>query len=280
LPRPVKVSAPAIRKHLRKRGFHWLPRLQKRAYPAKERKKRMVFSKYIVRMGVNGINDEISAAMDGVIITRPPASEVDRSNYCLHGETSMWRRKGEACKPQLSGEDPYADQIPLARAIPLWGAISAKGYSDILHHKKKKVSTDEWVKSISKGSMTKALQHLRSSKARRPLRILCDNERFLSARLRNVEYKKRGIELLQIPPRSPDLNPIEMLWSWVRTQLRHRDLADLRKGRPPLGKTAYKTRVKTLLKSKGAQKVGAACFKSLRKKCQQVIRNKGAAIRY
>ena len=44
-------------------------------------------------------------------------------------------------------------------------------------------------------------------------------------------------------PKSPDLNPVEMFWGWLRKKLRSMDLEDLRKKRRPLGKTAYTARV-------------------------------------
>ena len=52
-----------------------------------------------------------------------------------------------------------------------------------------------------------------------------------------------------VPAKSPDLNPIEMFWGWVRRQLRLKDLEDTREKRPVLGNTAYKIRVKNLFKS-------------------------------
>ena len=94
-----------------------------------------------------------------------------------------------------------------------------------------------------------------------------------------VFYQTKHIKLLHIPAKSPDLNPIEMYWSWLGTQLRRKDLADLRQGRPALGKSAYRVRVKAFLKTKKAQTVAKSIFATLKKKCQEVIDKKGAAIR-
>ena len=62
-----------------------------------------------------------------------------------------------------------------------------------------------------------------------------------------------------------------------RRALRARDLADLQRKRQPLGKFAYKRRVKTLCQSQKAQRVAAACARSLREVCQAVVRKRGAA---
>ena len=135
-------------------------------------------------------------AMDGCVLATAPTDDIERRNYCLHGETHMWRKKGEAALPELAGEDPYAEQVPLSRAIPFWGAISENGYCDVVYHKTKKLSTDEWQKdALASGKLWTAVRQLRHSRAR-PFRILCDNETFLATRVSRVYYESKGIELL------------------------------------------------------------------------------------
>ena len=85
------------------------------------------------------------------------------------------------------------------------------------------------------------------------------------------------MELLSIPPRSPDLNPIERYWGWLRRQLRLKDLEDLRKKRRPLGKTAYKARVRAFLKTAKAQSVAKAMWRKMKKVAAEVAAKKGAA---
>ena len=90
-------------------------------------------------------------------------------------------------------------------------------------------------------------------------------------------YRGKKVTLWAVPPKSPDLNPIEMFWGWLRRKLRQMDLADLRLKRRPLGKLAYTTRVKKVIKSQKAQEVAKNYAKRLRKTCQQVVDRKGAA---
>ncbi len=82
-----------------------------------------------------------------------------------------------------------------------------------------------------------------------------------------------------IPPRSPDLNPIEKYWAWLRKALLARDLSDAVAKRPALDKAGYANRVRAICRTPRAQAVAAACSKSLRKTCAEVIRLKGAATR-
>ena len=80
-----------------------------------------------------------------------------------------------------------------------------------------------------------------------------------------------------MPPKSPDLNPVEKFWAFLRRRLRMRDLADLKAKRKPLSKTAYKARVRVVCSAAKAQQVAKNCSRSLRKTCLEVIAKHGAA---
>ena len=191
----------------------------------------------------------------------------------------MWRKDNEAASPELAGDDPYAEQVPLSRAIPIWGAISAKGFGVITFHKTKKLKTHDWMKVLNAGKFAQAVRKLKAPGGGAPWKVLCDNETFLEAKLCRTYYKKKHFKLLHIPAKSPDLNPIESFWGWLRAQLRLRDFRDLRDGRAALGKTAYKVRVKNLLKTKRAQDVAKAKFSAFKKVCREVKNKDGAASR-
>ena len=272
----ISLSTAAIRKHLTKKGYKWLPRSQKRKYSKEDRKTRLVFAKKLATKSDAELKQFLTLCMDGVVIPMAPTSPIERENFCMNGESHMWRKRGEAALPELSGEDPYAEQCPLARCLPLWAGISSKGVAEILFHKTKKVNKEEWVKAG--GSLAAAVKKLKCSRSG-PYRLLCDNEGFLDAKIAKKMYKRHRIEMLHVPPRSPDLNPIERFWAWLRKQLRRKDLADLRAGRPALGKMAFKVRVRALLKTKKAQNAAKSQWVSLKKVCKEVVRKKGAASR-
>ena len=90
-------------------------------------------------------------------------------------------------------------------------------------------------------------------------------------------HASRNIVLWDVPAKSPDLNPIEMFWGWIRKRLRNMDLEDLRKKRPTLDKAAYTARVKSVMRSQRAQTVAKRYAAKFRKTCQQVVDRKGAA---
>ena len=130
----VTLHLTTIRKELRKKGYLWLARAQKRKYSKEDMEVRLAFAKRVVGMSKQELREKLALAIDGVILTMPPKDELGRENWCRHGETHMWRKKGEACSPDLAGDDPYGDQVPLNRSLPMWAGISEGGFAVITFH--------------------------------------------------------------------------------------------------------------------------------------------------
>lgn len=130
---------------------------------------------------------------------------------------------------------------------------------------------------MSSGKLVTAITNLKPVKKRGPWKVLCDNEGFLQAAVATAAHRAAGITLWRIPSKSPDLNPIERVWSHLRKKLRAMDLADAVAKRPVLGKTAYVARVKRLVKTKWFQKTSANCALGLKKVCREVVAKKGHA---
>ncbi len=105
---------------------------------------------------------------------------------------------------------------------------------------------------------------------------MCDNESFLDAPASRAAHAKMSVELWHIPPRSPDLNPVERFWAWLRKRLRAMDLADLKAGRKPVQKFTLKARVRALLKTQKAKEVAKNHVLSLHSVCAKVKRKHGA----
>ena len=124
-----------------------------------------------------------------------------------------------------------------------------------------------------------AIKKLKPVSKRGPWTVLCDGESFLHCPESREAHRKVKVKLWQIPAKSPDLNPIDFFWAWMRRELRARDFADLRAKRPVLGKMAYKQRVVNVLRSAKAQRHAAACVRGLRKVCREVSLKGGAASR-
>ena len=273
----VAVEASTIRKCLKQRGYSWLRRGQKRKYGPEDREARLRFARAVVRLTRKELQSKFAMSLDGVVLSMPPARDTERFNYCWGGVHRMWRKPGETKGPLLAGGGGYEKQVPLARAVPLWGGISPVGFEAVLWHKDKKVNHQEWTNAVRTGKLSAAIRKLNPRRRHGPWHVLCDNETFLRHRACQRAYASRNIHLWGVPPRSPDLNPTEMFWSWLRRQLNAMDLQDLKHKRPVLGKAAYTARVRGLLRSRKAQGVASRCASKFRNSCIQVINNKGAA---
>ena len=120
----------------------------------------------------------------------------------------MWRLPTEACSPELAGHSEYAKQVPLDRAVPLWGGVSAGGFAAVLVHSNKKLTDEEWAGAVDSGRLRNAIRSLDPVRPHGPWWALCDNEAFMRAPLATAAHRRLGVQLWQIPPRSPDLNPV------------------------------------------------------------------------
>ena len=116
--------------------------------------------------------------------------------------------------------------MALDRCLPLWGGIGQGGASVVTFHPDKKISVDEFEEAVKSGKLARALKSVNPDKQRGPWTVLTDNEGFLHSKAVKAALKKPKITLLHIPARSPDLNPVELFWSWLRKKLRRMDLRD------------------------------------------------------
>ncbi len=266
-----------VRKVLKRNGYRWLPRSQKPKYDDAKMQERKAFADRVLKLSDAQLREKLSMSMDGVVLAVPPATEVRRINYCRASETHCWRKPSEKQCPELQGGDKYRKQVPLSRAIPLWGGISAGGFAPIVWHAKHKLDTDEWVEALQFGKLTQAIKDLKPVKRNGPWYVLCDNESFLLTEESQKEYRKAKVRLWRVPARSPDLNPVEKFWGWLRRELVRRDLKDLQAKRPVLKKPGYLKRVQAVCRSPRAQEVASKCAQNFRKACQQISGAGGAA---
>ena len=235
--RGVRLETSTIRKVLARHGYRWLPRSQKPAVSKDLAKERVAFARAVVRKSMAELSADFAFSMDGVILSRPPTDAVERANHCKEGMTHMYRKPGESAHPDLAGDSPYPDQIPRHRLVPMWGGISPGGCAVVTFHKKRKMATEEWERAVKAGKLKKALTSLRPRRCGGPWRVLCDGESFLWSKASVKACSANKINLWRVPPKSPDLNPVEKFWAWLRRELLLKDLADLKARRPALGVT-------------------------------------------
>ena len=152
-------------------------------------------------------------------------------------------------------------------------------FSDILWHGDRKTNAEEWSAAVRAGRLVDAGKRVHPGKSRGPWKVFYDNEFCWHADLSRATHRRHNIQLIQMPSKSPDLNPVKKMWGWARKRLRERDLADLSGGRPVLGKTTYRQRVRLLLNIADAKRVATKLFKHLHKVATKASAAKGAAVK-
>ena len=118
--------------------------------------------------------------------------------------------------------------------------------------------------------MSAAVSRVNPTKPRGPWHIICDNESFLRASGCEAAYRRAKVTLWKLPPRSPDLNPVEKYCGWMRKTLLKKDLEDLRLGKRPMDRVAYIARIRGINKSARAQMVAGNLTNGLLNVCRKV----------
>ena len=78
----IAVEASTIRKFLKRKGYKWLPRNQKRKYSRDQKVARVAFAKAVLQMTPAVLRATLSMSLDGVVLSMPPTNETERYNYC------------------------------------------------------------------------------------------------------------------------------------------------------------------------------------------------------
>ena len=142
----------------------------------------------------------------------------DESPYRLtnsKGKQYVWRKQGEEFK--------QACLVPKFRentsSIMVWGCITWNGPGP-LHFCDGNVNGKHYKSNLEK-NLPLAKKKLKLPK---DFIFLQDNAPAHTAKLCQEFYKEKKLNLMPFPPNSPDLNPIENVWSHIENEIRYKPL--------------------------------------------------------
>ena len=236
-----RVKKKTVHRVLNKAGFKWRPVPRKSKLSPKELAQRKEWVDARLHWTSERWAQELGLVLDGVTLTRAPKPLTGAQKHAAQSIKSMWVKEGEALDNDLHTHNRYGVQLGLK--VPLWGGFNGAGqFTYKFWSEKPKLDQDIWAHQIET-----AVKRAASGKC-----IWHDNEKFLK---QADVYQQSGLKMVNFPPNSGDLNPIENVWSELRKELALREFEDIAANRT-LTVQQFRQRVAQILNSFQVPKPG------------------------
>lgn len=188
----------------------------------------------------------------------------DESKYNIFGSDGrarVWRKSGEAL--QMRNLNPTVKHG--GGSVMIWGCFSSAG-----------TGNHEFVDGIMNQHM---YQGILDRNVKQSATKLCLGRRYIFQQDRDPKhtakttwefFKKNKIKVLEWPPQSPDLNPIEHLWDHIERTIRKSEISS---------KQSLKTAISDAFQTVTPE-VTRKLVESMGRRCQAVISARGGPTRY
>ena len=260
-----KVSRRTVSRYLNKQGLHYLHTRKKGLMHAMDLKKRVKFAKDVKKTFPEIWTEGISFYLDGV-------GFVHKTNPCdeaMAPKGMAWRAKsqgldlGYTSKGKKEGVNGKVAKYIVCIAYKR-GVIWVEKYDKMNGQYFKQFITKNFNKILRRSNVPEAKSFLQ------------DGDPSQNAKVGQVVLEKMGIIQFAIPPRSPDLNPIENLFNNVRKQLGEDAIA------LNIRKETYQqfcTRVEQTLRNYDAGVIDKT-IESMEKRIDLIIKGNGKRLKY
>jgi hypothetical protein len=185
--RGVVVSKDTVRRSLRRFPVKYGKACKKRKLSLKHRRQR--------KLWVKNIQSRSRHSWREISFTDEKRWTLDGPDGC----SSHWYNT-------KSGPRPREKRVAGGGGIMVWGGISSKGCTS-LHMITTRMKATDYINVL-----TETLLPVGRRLGGRYWQLCQDGARCHTAKLTRKFLKERKVSLLQLPPRSPDLNPIENIW--------------------------------------------------------------------
>jgi len=208
--RIVNVSDRTLVRVMNENGHKSLRPMQKGLLSVKDRKRRVRFARNALKKyDPEFWTNDVLLYLDGVSFVH----KHNPYNDALTPRGKIWRRPSESLQYTTKG----SKNLPGGRRLHLLVGI---GYTTgvVIAEEYKKFNAAWFAKFVQK-TLHSILSDCAVSKNKERLIFLMDNDPSQRSKLATDALHDVGAEVLEIPPRSPDLNPIENVFNNVKSEL-------------------------------------------------------------
>ena len=248
----LSVGKRTIARTLGRHGFHWKAVPRKTPLSERDLETRKTFVDKYRDKTASWWEANMNLALDGVTLTKAPKNFSKRQMHAVQSIGHLWLRKGESMDKDVHTFNRYGVQLGVK--VPLWGGFSGGGKFVLrIWSPHPKMTKEEWKAHIPQ--LKQAIDNaeaMGSERQTKKAKVWQDNERFLKA---PEEYRRYGLELVNFPTNSGDLNPIETVWAELRRELAKREMEDLDQGKV-ITVAQFRLRAAQILNSFGEIKPG------------------------
>ena len=241
----LDVTAQTVANVLNRHGYYWRRVSKVTPLETKHIAKRKAF---VLKYGKHTSawwKKHMSLVIDGVTLTKAPAGLSGRQKHAAQSVGFMWMRRAERLSREVHTCNRYGVQLGVK--VPLWGGFTGTGrFALRLWSPTGKMKKEQWAALVP--AMRRALDEAaapRPAGARSAFKVWQDNEGFLQ---QPKVYRRHGLQVVNFPPNSGDLNPIETVWARLRKDLAVREMQDLQDG-VEITDAQYRQRAAQLLTS-------------------------------
>ena len=152
----------------------------------------------------------LNLCLDGVTFTSPPKPLNAREKHLAQCITHMCMKTGENHNSTVHTHNRYG--VQLGTKVPLWGGFTGSGVFPLrLRTARAKMTKTERVQKMPR--IKKAIDKHGKPRGTIKAMVWHDDENPLFA---PAEYRKHGMQMVNFPTKSGDLNPIERVWAKLK----------------------------------------------------------------
>jgi transposase len=175
----------------------------------------------------------------------------------------VWRRPGQRFEHDCLTPSFKSGRV----TVMMWGCFIGKNLGPIVLFPEGRIDSKRYCEMLD-GNLLPFLRTLPKNAI-----FAQDNAPIHTSKYTKLWLEKNGIEAMEWPPQSPDLNPIENVWHELKVALKNR--------RPRVkSRDELLVAVQEEWENLGEKNSLGNLVKSMRKRCEEVIASKGMPINY